>query len=57
MKVEIGNSNNIKDSNIGDNNKIKKEDKPNHTVIDILVGIIVTVIGGLVLYFITKNYW
>lgn len=56
MKIEIRNNNKIKNSNIGDNNMIKKEDKPNQIIVDIFVGLIVTVIGGLMLYFITKYY-
>lgn len=56
MKIKIGNNNKIKDSNIGDNNTIKKEDNTNQVLIDIFVGLIVTVIGGLILYFITKQY-
>ena len=50
MKLEIGNKNKIKNSNIGDNNKIEKE----NILIDILVGLFVTIVGGIILYFITK---
>ena len=54
MKLEIGNKNKIKNSNIGDNNKIEKEDKGKNILIDILVGLFVTIVGGIILYFITK---
>lgn len=55
MKIEIGNKNKIKKSNIGTNNKIEKdESKGKSILVDILVGIFVTVVGGIILYFITK---
>lgn len=54
MKLEIGNKNKIKNSNIGDNNKIEKEDKGKNILIDILVGLFVSIVGGIILYFITK---
>lgn len=54
MKIEIGNKNKIKNYNIGDNNKIEKEDKGKNILIDILVGLFVTIVGGIILYFITK---
>lgn len=54
MKIEIGNKNKIKNSNIGSNNKIENEKNSNKILIDILVGLFVTIIGGIILYFITK---
>ncbi len=55
MKISIGNNNKIKNSNIGTNNKIEKdESKGKNFLIDVLVGIFVTVVGGIILYFITK---
>lgn len=55
MKVSIGNNNKIKNSNIGTNNKIEKEEsKGSNILIEILIGIFVTVVGGIILYFITK---
>ncbi len=54
MRIEIGNKNKIKNSNIGICNKIKKEDKSKQIIIDILAGLFVTVIGGLILYYFTK---
>lgn len=50
MKIEIGDKNKIKNSNIGVNNKIEKEDKGKNILIDILVGIVV----GIAVYLITK---
>ena len=52
MKIDIGNKNKIKNSNIGKYNKITKDEK--NYVLEILIGIAVTVIGGIILYFITK---
>ncbi len=55
MRIIIGSSNKIKNSNIGTNNKIEKgESKVEKILIDILVGIFVTVVGGIILYFITE---
>jgi len=54
MRIEIGNKNKIKNSNIGVNNKIKKEDKGNNVLIDILVGLFVGIVGGIAVYLITK---
>ena len=54
MRIEIGNKNKIKNSNIGIGNKIKKEDKSKQIIIDIFVGLFVTVIGGLILYYLTR---
>lgn len=53
MKVNIGNKNKIKNSNIGTNNTINKEQKKNYLT-EIIVGIIITVVGGIIIYFITK---
>lgn len=54
MKIEIGNRNKIKNSNIGKNNKIESEKNSNKILIDILVGLFVTIVGGIILYFITN---
>lgn len=55
MKINIGNDNKIKNSNIGTNNKMKKdENKGEKIFIEILIGIFVTVVGGIILFFITK---
>ena len=54
MKIEIGDNNKIKNSNIGANNKIVKEDKGKNILIDILVGLFVAIVGGVVVYLITK---
>lgn len=54
MKIEIGNKNKIKKSNVGINNKIEKdESNGKNFLIDIFVGIFVAVVGGIILYFIT----
>lgn len=54
MKVEIRNGNKIKNSNIGKNNKIESEKTSNKILIDILVGLFVTIVGGIILYFVTN---
>lgn len=54
MKIEIGNGNKIKNSNIGKNNKIESEKTSNKILIDILVGLFVTIVGGIILYFVTN---
>jgi len=54
MKIEIGDKNKIKNSNIGVNNKIEKEDKGKNILIDILVGVFVAIVGGIAVYLITK---
>ncbi len=53
MKIEIGNNNKIKNSNIGNGNAINKDKKTN-VIIDVLVGLFVTIVGGLIIYYITK---
>ena len=53
MRIEIGDKNKIKNSNIGNNNTINKDDK-SKKIVDIIVGILVTVVGGLILYHLTK---
>jgi len=58
MKIEIRDNNKIDNSNIGKNNSIKKEDEKNNIVkliVEIIVGIIVTVIGGYILYKLNIN--
>lgn len=56
MKVEIGNNNKINNSNIGKNNINKIEVKDSNEIwIQIVVGIFVTVVGGYILYLITKS--
>ena len=54
MRIEIGNKNKIKNSNIGNNNKIENEKNSNKILIDILVGLFVTIVGGIILYFVTN---
>lgn len=54
MKIEIGDKNKIKNSNIGVNNKIEKADKGKNVLIDILVGLFVGIVGGIAVYLITK---
>ena len=58
MKIEIRDNNKIDNSNIGKNNSIKKEDEKNNIVkliVEIIVGIIVTLIGGYILYKLNIN--
>lgn len=53
MKVDIQNNNTIENSNIGRNNIINNSDdkaKVWKVMIEIGIGIIVTVIGGYILY-------
>lgn len=52
MKIKIGNGNKIKNSNVGKNNKIEREQMTNKILIDILVGLFITIVGGIILYFI-----
>ena len=54
MRIEIGDKNKIKNSNIGNNSTINKDDKSKKVIVDIIVGILVTVVGGLILYHLTK---
>lgn len=54
MKFEISNKNKIKNSNIGANNKIENESKAKNIIIDILVGLLITIVGGIVVYYLTK---
>lgn len=51
MKIEIGDNNKIKNSNIGNNNQ--KTDK-NNKILEIIIGIVITVIGGILLAIILK---
>lgn len=51
MKIEIGNKNKIKKSNIGNNNSINKS---NNILIDILTGLFITIVGGVIVYLLTK---
>ena len=54
MKIEIGNKNKIKNSVIGKDNKIEISKSSNKIVIDILVGLFVAIVSGLVVYYLTK---
>lgn len=54
MKIEIGDKNKIKNSNIGVDNKIEKEENGKSILIDILVGLLITIVGGIALYLITE---
>ena len=58
MKINIENKNKIKNSNIGENNIIHNNDEKNNIlkiVIEVCTGIIVTVIGGYILYKLNIN--
>lgn len=53
MKIEIGDNNEIKNSNIGENNSINtnsENDKLWKMIIEIIIGIIATVVGGYILF-------
>ena len=53
MKIEIGDKNKIKNSNIGINKTVEKQSNKNKIIIEIITGIIITVAGGLILYYLT----
>lgn len=58
MKINIENKNKIENSNIGENNVIHNNDEKNNIfkiVIEVCTGIIVTVIGGYILYKLNIN--
>ena len=58
MKINIENKNKIENSNIGENNIIHNNDEKNNIlkiVIEVCTGIIVTVIGGYILYKLNIN--
>lgn len=58
MKINIENNNKIENSNIGKNNAIKSSEEKHNIwkiVIEICSGIIVTVIGGYILYKLNIN--
>ena len=54
MKIKISDNNKIENSNIGINNKFEREEKGKKILIDILVGLFVTIAGGIAVYFLTK---
>lgn len=58
MKINIKNNNKIKNSNIGRENTIEKNKKENNTIkllCEIITGIIITVVGGYILYKLNIN--
>lgn len=56
MGIKIGNGNNIKNSNIGSNNKINdKKDGVVKKIITILLEIFIAVISGVLVYWITNK--
>lgn len=58
MKINIEDKNKIENSNIGKNNVIHNNDEKNNfvkIVIEVCTGIIVTVIGGYILYKLNIN--
>lgn len=58
MRIKIKDNNKISNSNIGNNNTIKSDKKEKYIVkiiIEIAVGILVSVIGGYILYKLNIN--
>lgn len=58
MKIEIENNNNIKNSNIGENNIIGKKDEKNFLkkyIIEIIVGVVIAVISGFIIFILNWN--
>lgn len=58
MKIKINNNNKINNSNIGSGNTIEKNKEENNIIKllwEIIVGIIVTVVGGYILYKLNIN--
>lgn len=51
MKIKIGDNNKISKSNIGYNNSINKGDS---VLINILVGLFITIVGGIIVFYLTK---
>lgn len=58
MKIKIENNNKIKNSNIGDNNTIGKNDEKvfwKKHIIEIIVGVIISIISGFILFILKWN--
>lgn len=58
MKIEIGNDNEIKDSNIGNNNTIDKGTEESFWkkyIVPIIIGVLTTVIAGFILFVLKWN--
>ncbi len=58
MKIIIENNNKIKNSNIGENNTIGKNDENSFWkkhIIEIIVGVIIAVISGFILFILKWN--
>lgn len=58
MKIEIENNNKIKNSNIGENNIIGKENEKNFLkkyIIEIIVGVVIAVISGFIIFILNWN--
>ena len=59
MKIEIENNNKIKNSNIGENNIIGKENEKNFLkkyIIEIIVGVVIAVISGFIIFILNWNW-
>ena len=55
MKTNIGDNNDIKSSAIGKNNSVKiEEEKKNKAIKEIIIGVVVTIVGGIILAFVIK---
>lgn len=58
MKIEIENNNKIKNSNIGENNIIGKDNEKNiweKYIIEIIVGVIIAVISAFIIFILKWN--
>lgn len=58
MKIKIENNNKIKNSNIGVNNTIGKNDENvfwKKHIIEIIVGVIISIISGFILFILKWN--
>lgn len=58
MKIKIENNNKIKNSNIGENNTIGKDNENSFWkkhIIEIIVGVIIAVISGFILFILKWN--
>lgn len=58
MKIKINDNNTINNSNIGSGNTIEKNNKENKGIkllCEIIVGIVVAVVGGYILYKLNIN--
>ena len=57
MKINIGNNNEIKKSNIGQKNSNKNLEGNNFLkiILEIIIGVLITVIGGYILFILKWN--